>query len=81
LASIPPVSEAAGFDLIELHFARGYLPSWFISPLSNQMYGDADTVIVAGRAPACARSRAAIRGGRISCDTPTQALVASRLCD
>jgi anthraniloyl-CoA monooxygenase len=30
------MSEAAGFDMIELHFANGYLISSFISPLSNQ---------------------------------------------
>jgi anthraniloyl-CoA monooxygenase len=30
------MSEAAGFDMIELHYAHGYLLSSFISPLSNQ---------------------------------------------
>jgi anthraniloyl-CoA monooxygenase len=29
-------AEAAGFDLIELHFAHGYLLSSFISPVSNR---------------------------------------------
>ena len=29
-------AEAAGFDLIELHVAHGYLLSSFLSPLSNQ---------------------------------------------
>lgn len=29
-------AEAAGFDLIELHMAHGYLLSSFLSPLSNQ---------------------------------------------
>ena len=28
--------EAAGFDLLELHFAHGYLVSSFLTPLSNQ---------------------------------------------
>ena len=29
-------ADAAGFDLLELHFAHGYLLSSFISPLTNQ---------------------------------------------
>ncbi len=34
------MSQAAGFDMIELHFAHGYLLSSFISPLSNQRRDD-----------------------------------------
>jgi anthraniloyl-CoA monooxygenase len=30
------MADAAGYDLIELHFAHGYLLSTFISPLSNR---------------------------------------------
>lgn len=30
------MAEEAGFDILELHFAHGYLLSSFISPLSNQ---------------------------------------------
>jgi len=34
------MAEAAGFDMIELHFAHGYLLSSFISPLSNRRGDD-----------------------------------------
>lgn len=34
------MAEAAGFDLIELHFAHGYLLASFVSPLTNQREDD-----------------------------------------
>jgi anthraniloyl-CoA monooxygenase len=34
------MAEAAGFDMIELHFAHGYLLSSFISPLTNRRQDD-----------------------------------------
>jgi anthraniloyl-CoA monooxygenase len=34
------MAEAAGFDMIELHYAHGYLMSSFISPLSNRRTDD-----------------------------------------
>jgi len=34
------MSEAAGFDMIELHYAHGYLLSSFISPLTNRRGDD-----------------------------------------
>lgn len=33
-------ADAAGFDIVELHFAHGYLLSSFISPLTNQRTDD-----------------------------------------
>jgi anthraniloyl-CoA monooxygenase len=42
-------AERAGFDLIELHMAHGYLPSSFLSPLSNHR-GDAYGGVLESRA-------------------------------
>ena len=36
----PSRSHEAGFDLVELHMAHGYLLSSFISPLANQRSDD-----------------------------------------
>jgi anthraniloyl-CoA monooxygenase len=42
------MADAAGFDLLELHFAHGYLLASFISPLTNQRQ-DAYGGALAGR--------------------------------
>src|SRR2546430_15709510 len=53
------MAEEAGFDILEIHFAHGYLLASFISPLTNRR-----TPAYGGAAPAPRRGSPLGVGGR-----------------